>query len=105
MHRCCRRVGETVDGAFDDRRSLIGKPIDLRMTPVQLQPAWILVRSRVLLLNAIDRPQNVGFGDLRRWATDHVPTAGIGNQQAAIGIFNHIGWMKVSLIAFQQRTS
>ena len=61
-----------------------------------------MFRSGTFLLNAIDCTQDVWLGDLRRWTTNHVPTAGVGNKQAAIGIFDHIGRMEIGLIAFEK---
>ena len=88
--------------ALDNGWPLIGKPTDLRLIPIQLEAAGVRDELRTLLLNPIDGPQNIGLGDLRSWTTDHVPTARIGNQQAAIRIFDHIRRMKVGLIAFKE---
>ncbi len=82
--------------------SLIREPTGFRLVPIQLEAAGVRNAMRPFLLNPIDGAQNIWLGDLRSWATDHVPTARVGNQQAAIGVFDHIGRMKIGLIAFEQ---
>ena len=94
--------GQGFNRSLDHGGALVGQPIDLRLRPIQFQAARIFGRGCILLLNPIDRSENVGLGDLGGRATDHVPTAGIRHEQAAIRIFDHVGRMKITLIAFKK---
>ena len=96
------RLGKSIDGSLDHGRPLIGEPIGLRLGPIQFQAAGVFGRRHILSFNPVDGAKNIGFGDLGSRATNHVPAAGVRHQKAPIRIFDHVGGMKVALVALQQ---
>src|SRR5262249_24268561 len=52
----------------------------------------------ILLANSVDRPFDLRFGDLRRRAADAEPAARVDHQQTAVGVFEHVGGMKVLVV-------
>ena len=64
--------------------------------PVDVVSARIVDRSAIFASNSIDRSQNVRLGDLRRRTSDSKPAAGVDDEQAAVGVFQNIGRVKVA---------
>src|SRR4051794_31239256 len=57
---------------------------------------------RAGLADAIDAAWNVVFDELRTGAAELVPAAGVDHQDAAIGVFDDVGGMKVSVVRGDQ---
>jgi hypothetical protein len=65
--------------------------------PIQLQPTRVLNPRSILSADAVNRSQHVSLGELRGWAAQLVPGASVNNDQAAIGVFQHIRRMEVRI--------
>ena len=62
------------------------------------RPRGSATRRRAFAPHAIDRAEHVRLGELRRRATELVPGAGVDHEQAAIGVFDHVGRMEVAIV-------
>ena len=65
--------------------------------PGQLQPARVVDLGRALAADPVDAAQHVGLLKLRRRAAELVPAAGVDHEQAAVGVFEHVGRMEVEV--------
>ena len=74
----------------DDAR--VVQELGARPAPVDLQSAGILSFDGA---DAVDAALDLRLGDLRRRAADAEPAAGVDDEQAAVGVFQHIGRMEV----------
>ena len=95
-------LSKSLDGPLDHSGPLVRQPLDLWLFPIQFQTTGIFEEHFVLPFNPINCSKNIGFRDFGGRTTDHVPTAGISHQKAPIRILDHISWVKVVLLAFEQ---
>ena len=79
-----------------------GKSLGFRRPPVDLEPARIVDPGGPFPPDAIDGAQHVGLGQLRGRAAELVPAARVDHEQAAVGIFEHVGGMKVGIVGGQE---
>src|SRR5439155_20090754 len=56
----------------------------------------------ILLADAVNGSLDIRLGDLRGRATDAEPTARVDDEQAAVGVFEHIGRMEVLVFTYQK---
>ena len=89
---CCRHHGAGIIEQL--RRARSGS----RFSQSMLVPR-VASGLRADLSDAIDRPQHVGLHELRRRAAELVPAAGVDDEQAAVGVFEHVGRMEVDVVA------
>ena len=54
---------------------------------------------RVFPADAVDAAEDIGLGDLRRGTADAEPAAGVDHQQAAVGVLDEAGRVKVGVVA------
>ena len=57
---------------------------------------------RPLLADTINRPEDIWLGELRAGTTEFIPAAGIHHDQTAIGVFQHVGGMKVHAVGNEE---
>src|SRR5437867_1370373 len=68
------------------------------LAPRKLQTARIVELPRSGLTNAINGAEHVWFGKLRSGATDFIPAARVHHEQAAVGILDHVGRVKIGVV-------
>ena len=61
------------------------------------RPRGSSILGTPLRLDAIDRAEHVGLVELRGRAAELVPAAGIDDDQAAVGVFEHVGRVEVEV--------
>ena len=98
-------IRKSADRALNHCRAKVGKPVGMRIRPVELESARIPHFGSVDLANPVEPAKHLGFGRNGGRTTHPVPASRIGDNQAAIGIFQDVGGMKVGLIAHQKRGS
>ena len=62
-------------------------------------PRGSVTRGASLPPHAINRPQHVGLLELRGRAAEFVPAAGVDDDQAAVGVLEHVGRVEVEVRA------
>ena len=91
-----------MNGALLDKEAVIAQQFDAlrwrEFCPVQLESARVAQFDGADFTHAIDRAEHIGLGELRSGATDFVPAAGVHDEQAAIGVLEHIGGMKIVIV-------
>ncbi len=70
--------------------------------PRQLQATRVVDRAGVGLAHAVDRPLDFRLGDLGGRAADAEPTAGVDDDQAAIGILENVGRVEVLVVGGEE---
>ena len=63
----------------------------------QFRSSWIVEFRCTLPPDSIDRTQHIRLLELRSRTAEFVPAAGIDDDQAAIGILEHVGRVKVEV--------
>ena len=103
---CCKRFdGEVLDG-----RARVAEQLDElwreqgRVRACFSRGAGSIPRGSVSRgapssTHAIDRPEHVGFLELRGRAAEFVPAAGVDDDQAAVGVFEHVGRVEIEVRA------
>ena len=64
--------------------------------PGESEAARIGHSRRALTANAVDRPEHLGGGELRGGTTQLVPRARVDDEEAAVGILEHVGRMEIA---------
>ena len=64
--------------------------------PGEAEAARVVTARRALAADAVDRAEHVRLGELRGGTAQLVPRAGVDHEQAAVGIFEHVGRMKIA---------
>ena len=72
-------------------------PSGVDRVPGELEPARVGRMRRVLAAHAVDRAEHVGLVELRGRAAELVPAAGIHDQEAAVGVLEHVGRVEVEV--------
>ena len=98
-HEVRQRARRYFGTRIGDSREQLGRADFL---PSELGPARIGNRRSVLFSHAVNRSEDFGLLGLRGRATKLVPAARVRDEHAAVGVFDHIGRMKVRLIAHEQ---
>jgi hypothetical protein len=65
--------------------------------PVYFQAAWIGDGGRAGSVDAVDRTFDVGLGDLGDGTANAKPTAGIDDEEAAVGILKDVAGMEIGI--------
>ena len=93
---------QRVDGAFANRPTFILKSacqlFGRGVVPTELESARIIDWFRVRSTNPIDRTEHVGLVKLRGRTTELVPSASVGDDETAIGVFGDVRDMKVGVV-------
>ena len=74
----------------------------IEFMPRNLHASWIGSPRSVFAGHAINATEYIGLVKLRCWAADLVPTTGVNNYNAPIGVFLYICGMEVDVIAFEK---
>ena len=75
----------------------IGEGVEGYIFPFQKRAEWVAYFDRTFFANAIDATLVFGPRDAREGALVNIPAAGVDDDKAAIGRFEHVGWMKVGV--------
>ena len=70
--------------------------------PCEFCPARIFNFGSILTANAVNRAQHIRFMQGRRRTAKLVPAARVDHEQAAIGVFKHVCWMKIEIVRDQE---
>ena len=99
-------VGERLDSASTDERTRVVQKFDeprvIDSRPVNFQAARVFNGRCADFRDAINGPQNVRLGELGSGATELVPAARVDDQEAAVGVFDHVRRMKVDVVAHEE---
>ena len=86
----CQTAGRESSSRLDEIKRRHG-------LPGQLQAARVVSPRSSLPPDAVDTAENVRFVKLRARAAELVPAAGIDHDQTAVGVFEHVGGMKIKI--------
>ena len=70
--------------------------------PSDLLSAWILNVVRAGAFDAVDGAKDVWFVQVGRRAAEFVPAARVDDEQAAVGVLQHVRRMEVDVVADQK---
>ena len=91
-----------------DGRPLVGKELGqlfrCAFLPGDIETARIVDPGRALAADSVNRPQDIGLPKLRRGAAQFVPAARVDHDQAAVGILDHVGRVKIEAIGNEEVT-
>lgn len=85
------QLHQVIDGVRQPRGQLGGG----RVGPGELQTARVRRHDPVDFAHAVDRAVDLRLADLGCGTPHGQPSTGVDHEQTAIGVFQHIGWMKV----------
>ena len=101
-HRVLASFRHRLNGASAHRRSFVaqqaGQFFGRQFRPRQFQAARVADVRRTTAANPIDAAQHIRLMQLRRRAAELVPAAGVDDQQAAVGVFQHVGRMEINVV-------
>ena len=102
-----RRSGPDVRLRADEPPAADRRAIRRRLRPKVaaksiFPPRGSSIGLRTLLANPVDRAADVGPIERRRRAAVPIPAARFDHQQAAVGVFQHVGRMKLDVVARQK---
>ena len=96
-------AGERTLGSLSDGRTIVAQPsrecLGAHPGPIDTPAARVGPFLTAGAADAIDRPQHVRLPKLRGGAAQLVPAARVHDDQAPVGILEHVGWMKVEVVA------
>src|SRR6185295_3475540 len=70
--------------------------------PLELAAPRIINLRRICPPNPVNPPQHIRLVQLRSWAAEFVPAAGVDHDQAAVGVFEHVGGVEVEAFGYEK---